>query len=105
MSKPIKHDADKLRYLVPAGMEDQIAEVYDLGARKYGIGNYRNAECLEPGRLLSATRRHVSAWRQGEMNDPETGYHHLVHAAVSLMLLAEIDQDIPKATEQEWRSE
>jgi hypothetical protein len=40
-------------------------------------------------RYFDAMQRHVWAWRRGESLDPETGMHHLAHAACCLFFLYE----------------
>ena len=105
MSGAIKHDDGKLRFLIPVEVEDQIAEIYDLGAKKYGIGNYQQGDGFEPGRWLSAMRRHVSAWRRGEMNDPED---RKAPPGPRRRLADDADgagPGKPHTTEQEWRDE
>lgn len=87
----VKDDTGKTRWdLVPVLAEEEIARVLTYGAGKYAADNWRNVP--EPvRRYYSAMRRHVQAWRRGEMLDPETGLHHLAHAATCLVFLVEMD--------------
>ena len=65
--------------LIPFDALEELARVYGVGAKKYDddnwIGGYRWR--LSLGALL----RHVSRFMLGEDRDPETGCHHLAHAA------------------------
>ena len=65
--------------LIPFDALEEVARVYGVGARKYSddnwLGGYR-------WRLsLGALMRHVARFMVGEDLDPETGCHHLAHAA------------------------
>jgi hypothetical protein len=42
-------------------------------------------------RYFDAMQRHMWAWKEGEVNDPESGKHHLAHAMCCLMFLYEHD--------------
>ena len=87
MNEGKKYDQDKPRYdLVPWAAMDDVAQVLGYGAKKYGDHNCRMVEGLE-NRYFAAALRHLSAHRQGERNDPETGISHLAHAMCSLLFL------------------
>jgi hypothetical protein len=87
----VKHDAGKLRYdLVPDGAEAAVVAVLTYGAKKYAPENWRKVE--EPkARYYAAARRHMAAWRAGEAFDPESGLHHLAHAACCLLFLLDVE--------------
>ena len=83
-----KNDQDKIDYFkIPPKALAQVAQVFDLGAKKYGENNWKH---LETRRLFSAALRHMEAWRSGCHID-ESGYHHLAHAAASLIMMLEIE--------------
>ncbi len=67
-----------------------IGEVLAFGAAKYGDDNWRMV--LEaPGGVLryrNAALRHISARLSGELNDLESGFSHIAHAACCFMFLA-----------------
>lgn len=69
-----------VRYdLVPPAPLDELARVYGMGAAKYSDTNYLRGY---PWRLsIGALLRHVQAFNAGEDYDPESGLHHLAHAA------------------------
>lgn len=87
----IKYDNQKIRFdLVPAQAEEDIAKVLTTGALKYDDNNWCHLENIKD-RYYAAARRHISSWRKGEINDPETGLPHLAHAACCIMFLMSED--------------
>jgi len=85
---PEKHDTGKLRWdLVPLPGMEEVVRVLTDGAERYGDNNWFRGEGLEYSRLFAAVQRHLAAWWQGEDNSPDHGFHHLAHAASSLLTL------------------
>ena len=73
----IKHDQDKPQFrLIPPKAELAFAKVLTMGAKKYAPDNWKQ---IEPHRYVDALMRHLNAFRQGEVNDPESGEHHMAH--------------------------
>jgi Domain of unknown function (DUF5664) len=82
-----KYDADKLRLdLWPLRAYLSIGAVITLGAKKYAPRNWQKLESFDD-RFYSALMRHLTSWRLGEKNDPETGLPHLAHAGCNLVFL------------------
>lgn len=82
-----KADRGKLDYtLVPPAMEEAVCEIMMFGAQKYSRDGWRYVEDA-PMRYLAALERHVKAFKAGEDNDPESGLHHLKHAACNIAFL------------------
>ena len=81
-----KFDESKVRMdLVPPSIVGAVATVLTFGASKYGD---RNWECgIKYSRVYGAMLRHILAWWEREDNDPESGFHHLWHAACCLGFL------------------
>ncbi len=78
--KGTKFDGGKLRYdLIPPECLDEVARVFTIGAKKYGTNNW--CQGLDWGQVTAAMERHMSAWKQGEVLDPEDGQHHLASVA------------------------
>jgi len=74
-----------LHLLPPVAME-QTAWVHKLGQEKYGAFNWRsNNVCATT--YVSAMRRHLGAWQDGEDLDPESTISHLAHIAASCNIL------------------
>lgn len=63
----------------------EIAQVLEYGAEKYGRDNWRK-DCAW-NRYIDAMLRHVTAFAEGEDNDPETQYKHLAHAVCCALFL------------------
>jgi len=86
----VKHDADKLDWwLVPPEFE-RVVEVLMFGAGKYAPDNWRKVPDWRR-RYYNAARRHLEDWRKGERLDPESGKHHLGHAACCVIFLLALD--------------
>jgi hypothetical protein len=83
----IKFDVDKDRWdLLPLGPIREIVRVLTHGARKYAPMNWQHVGDFED-RYYAALMRHLYAWRTGEAIDPESGFHHLSHAACNIIFL------------------
>lgn len=83
-----KFDGTKLRYeLIPPEFLKATAEGLTYGAAKYSPGNWARGDGLAHSRLFGALQRHLYAYWGGEDIDPESGNHHLSHAACMLAFL------------------
>ena len=58
------------------------------GALKYGRANWR-VSGVRASVYKDALDRHMSAWFEGEDNDPQSGVPHLGHALACLAILAD----------------
>lgn len=87
MKKPTgeKKDGGKAPWhLLPWDAVGQVVAVLQVGAVKYAERNWELG--ISHSRLFAATQRHLVAWFQhGEDVDPETGIHHLAHAACEVL--------------------
>jgi len=89
-------DAKLARFsLLPQAALHEVAEVYGYGAKKYEANNWRKGYPYSWS--LDALGRHLNAFSRGEELDPESGSHHLAHAAFHILTLLEwrlnADQD------------
>jgi hypothetical protein len=85
-TEAVKNDADKLPWhLLPSDAIDDVLEVLQYGAGKYGERNWERG--MEWSRPFSALMRHMWAWWRGETYDPESGKPHLAHAACCVLFL------------------
>ena len=78
----------KLRYdLVPVDAEREKVKAFMFGIEKYAPWDwlYKNPYKYSEG--YDKVRRHIEAWRDGETHDPESGLHHLAHAAADIDIL------------------
>lgn len=87
MKKGTKYDKDKPRWvLLPFKEVEEIVDVLTYGSKKYADFNWQH---VKPGkdRYFSAMMRHISAWKNGEVLDQESGLSHLAHAGCCLLYL------------------
>jgi|GEM_PF-1433739 hypothetical protein len=73
-------------HLIPASANIIEAKVMELGAEKYGAFNWRSTK-INASIYISAARRHLDRWFDGEDNDNESGLIHLAHARACLGIL------------------
>lgn len=86
-----KFDDGKLEYgLLPPLALKAVVDVLTFGAQKYERDNWKFVDDSKR-RYFDALQRHLWAWKEGEINDPESGRHHLAHAMCCLMFLYEHD--------------
>lgn len=90
----VKHDQQKVRpTLLFKSLKqplDEVLAVLEFGAKKYAPDNWKH---VEGHRYDDALLRHVQAYLGGEMNDPETGLHHLAHAACCILFKIYLDKN------------
>jgi hypothetical protein len=92
----MKADIGKTRFdLLLPEFEEAVAKVLTMGAEKYGPNNWQQVDDGE-NRYYAALRRHLSAWRQGDKIDTESGLSHLAHVASNTMFLMYYDNEKSK---------
>jgi len=85
MEEGRKFDEDKLRWdLLPIDCVEDVVKILTFGAKKYGPNNWQG---VDADRYFAALMRHLSASRQGELNDIESGLSHLSHALCNVVFL------------------
>lgn len=78
--------------LIPRKFLAALGRVYAYGANKYAAENWRHR--YEFSKSLDALGRHIDAFIDGQTYDPESGEHHLAHAAFHLAaLITWIEED------------
>jgi len=89
-----KFDNDKIMLeLIDPTFEEGIGKILTFGAKKYDVDNWKLGNTPEDRqRYIGALLRHVSAYRKGEITDPDSGESHLYHAACNLMFLDYFDK-------------
>lgn len=88
----VKYDQEKPRFdLMPPRAQLRVVEVLTYGAAKYAPDNWLKVANGPDGyrRYAAACMRHFNAWQRGEAIDPESGHHHLAHAACCLLFILE----------------
>ena len=87
----MKFDSNKPRHsLLPKGAINSVIKVLEFGAKKYDADNWQKVNNAKE-RYYNAAMRHIDSWWNGEKRDPETGIHHLAHAATNLFFLMWFD--------------
>jgi hypothetical protein len=76
----LRFDGGKPAYdLIPPEAMDELALLYTIGARKYSDRNWERG--MSFSRCFGPLMRHAWKFWRGEERDPETGIHHMIHAA------------------------
>jgi len=84
----VKYDQEKLRWdLVPWEQFKEVVKVLMHGANKYPSKDNWKYVSNRHRRYFSAAVRHIIDWYDGEVDDPESGVHHLAHAMCCLLFL------------------
>ncbi len=78
-------------HLVPPPALSAMAEVFGLGAAKYGPYNWRE-HTVSSSVYQAAALRHLMAWWDGENTDPESGQSHLAHAMACLAIVIDAEK-------------
>ena len=83
-----KYDAGKPPWdVVPFEVLDELVKILNVGVKKYGKpSGWQYVEDME-NRYFAALMRHLSAYRQGERTDPESGELHISHALCNVVFL------------------
>lgn len=88
-----KHDGGKDRWdLLPLGPVRSVVQVLTYGAKKYAPNAWRLVPDAKD-RYFAAALRHLTAWRDGERLDEESGLPHLAHAACCVLFLLGVGDD------------
>lgn len=91
--KDAKHDAGKARWgLLPWPAVARVVAVLGYGAANHGAESWRTLPDARR-RYFEALMRHLLAWWGGETHDPESGEHHLAHAACNVLFLLALEVD------------
>jgi len=65
----------------------QVARVFELGAKKYGLKNWRR-QPVDASTYYSAAYRHLIEWFESGVNvDPESGQHPLAHVIACCLIV------------------
>lgn len=72
--------------LVSGTMLAHVAAALQDGLDKYGLANWRQI-AVQARTYSAASSRHVKLWEDGEDFAPDSGVHHLAHAAATLLII------------------
>lgn len=87
--------------LVPVAAMEPLARVMELGARKYGPYNWREAP-IKNMIYANAALRHLYAWIGGQSVDPESGQSHLAHVASCMMIVLDAEAHGACIEDRNW---
>lgn len=74
-------------HYVPMNVMLAVAKVFELGASKYGLKNWRR-QPVDVSTYYSAANRHLIAFfEQGQDVDPESGQSHLAHVVACCLIV------------------
>src|SRR5690606_36374216 len=76
-----------------------LSRVFEYGAQKYEAYNYKKGAPFSES--YACARRHMLAWFNGEEIDPESGCHHLAHAAWNILRLLDEQQQPSPGTKDD----
>lgn len=76
--------------LFPSAALIECAGVFQSGADKYGLANWRK-DPVESMTYVHASLRHIFKWVDGQNQDEESGSHELAHAIACLAILIDAD--------------
>ncbi len=63
----------------------QVSKVFQYGAQKYGLNNWRKGHLQLD--LIDSCLRHIYSFSGGSDTDGESGHSHLAHAAANLFIM------------------
>ena len=69
--------------LLPMSTLTEVVRVLEYGASKYERNNWLKPTSWDVS--FACLMRHMSAWQDGEDDDPESGRSHLAHAACNIL--------------------
>lgn len=90
--------------MIPWPELQAVVKVISHGAAKYGDSNWQHVPD-GPERYFAAAMRHITAWRNGEEYDPESGLPHLAHAVCSTLFLMALDKGLNAAPGEKPRED
>lgn len=67
----------------------KLGEILTYGAKKYDVDNWK--KCDDPRRYQDALLRHLYAYLDGELIDPESAIEHTASIAFNIMALQYFD--------------
>lgn len=77
-------------HLLPPAALRATADALSQGAEKYGPWNWRNTN-VNASVYVGAMLRHLTAWWDGELTDPDSGFSHLAHVAASAFIMLDAE--------------
>ena len=73
-------------WLVPDQVIAEVAKSFEEGAKKYQPYNWRKIK-IQASQYISACKRHLAQWTEGEELDKDSGLNHITKAISTLVVL------------------
>jgi len=70
--------------LFPLNVFKELIKVYEYGANKYEVDDWKTHVEKTPEDFINAFYRHIHSHLEGELRDKESGLPHLAHAITNL---------------------
>ncbi len=91
----LRKNEGKLRVdLVPVSAITALAQVLEVGAKKYADNNWRRG--MKWSNVHSSLHRHLLKWLAGEDKDEESGLSHMAHVLCNAAFLVEYETTCPE---------
>lgn len=98
--KALRYDSGKPRHdLIPAFAVNELAKVYEMGAKKYADNNWRKG--MKWSRVLGSLKRHLNAVERGEDFDEESKLYHAAHVVWNAITLLEYYKIYPQGDDRQ----
>jgi hypothetical protein len=100
-------DAKVPTHVIPKPALYWQALAHANGALKYGAHNWR-VSGVKATTYLNAAKRHLDAFEEGQLVDPESGVPHLAHVCACMnilmdaMMCGKLTDDRPVAAKEDW---
>lgn len=78
-------------HLIPGAANDAMARALEQGAKRYGTRNWVQGQ-VSVCTYISAMKRHIDAYMDGEDLDPDSGVHHLGHVMANCAIVLDAER-------------
>lgn len=102
LKEGVKFDSEKTRFdLVPPDAYEAAARVMTDGAKKYADHNWTKLKLV---RVLTALKRHLNKFDQGEEFPKDSREHHMAHVIANAMMAYHLIFNHPEADDRFFKN-